>query len=154
MDSDDFLKTVYEQKTKQQFTVRQIYQKLGEQDFRRLEAESIHQLLHQDQENKIIALGGGALSNPFLTESDLQALGFICCLDIPDPVAYERILKQGLPPFLQQEADPFRAFCEQNRNRREIFQKHAHIMLKPADFETTPRDMALHILSVYKETVL
>ena len=137
----------------EKLSVREIYIRLGEEGFRKLEAEAIRSVT-VDGQPKIIALGGGALSNSFLTEDDLKKLGVIVCLDVPDSVAFERILKKGLPPFLKDAEDPFAKFSAMNQEKRNLFRKKAHIYLTPAAFEQTPRDIALHILSLYKEKVL
>lgn len=149
-DTDDFLRSVYEKRFSELLTVREIYQKLGEEDFRRLEADSIRELT-KAHALAVFALGGGALSNPFLTAEDRKDLGFICCLDVSDEVAYHRVAREGLPPFLQGESDPFEAFCRMNDKRREVFYKEAHACIKPDPFEKLPCDMALHVLSAYKE---
>ena len=152
-DSDDAIQNLYEKEHGEKPSVREIYKKLGETAFRQLEARAVRDLC-SDGKTRVIALGGGALSNPFITEQDREKLGFICCLDVRDDIAYQRILEHGLPPFLQHEEDPFKAFCESNRKRMEVFKKEADTVIRPADFETTPRDVALHILSAYKDMVL
>lgn len=152
-DTDDVLVEMFTAKYGEKLSVREIYIRLGEEGFRKLEAEAIRSVT-VDGQPKIIALGGGALSNSFLTEDDLKKLGVIVCLDVPDSVAFERILKKGLPPFLKDAEDPFAKFCAMNQEKRDLFRKKAHIYLTPAAFEQTPRDIALHILSLYKEKVL
>ena len=69
-----------------------------------------------------------------------------------DEIAYERIIKNGLPPFLQDKSDPFQALCEMNRNRREIFRKQADFILEIAG-ESTPESTAEKILAAYKENL-
>ena len=129
--------------------VREIFRELGETEFRKLEMCAIRELFSEN-DGMITALGGGVLSNPFLTEEDRNMFGFLCCLDVKDEIAYERIIKNGLPPFLQDKSDPFQALCEMNRNRREIFRKQADFILEIAG-ESTPESTAEKIIAAYKE---
>ena len=149
-DTDDFLRLAFEQESGKSLTVREIYKLLGEEAFRQKEAAVIRELT-QRHPLGIFALGGGALSNPFFTAEDRKKLGFICCLDVPDEVAYRRVAREGLPPFLQGEKDPFGAFCRMNDARREVFRREAHACIVPDVFERLASDVAQHVLEVYKE---
>lgn len=149
-DTDECLSLAFEKESGEKRSVREIYQLLGEEAFRQKEAAVIRELTG-NQPPAIFALGGGALSNPFFTAEDRKNLGFICCLDVPDEVAYRRIIREGLPPFLQGEKDPFETFCRMNEARREVFRKEAHACIVPDVFERMASDVAQHVLEVYKE---
>lgn len=142
-DSDDVLREEYNFLSGKNLTVREIYQELGEEKFRKFEAEILRKLWEYD-EKQIIALGGGALSNPFITQKDLHHAGFIVCIDVPDKIAYERILKKGLPPFLQKEKEPFETFRKMNKERRTLFEKTAHLVIH-TDSKSSPDTNALLI---------
>lgn len=144
VDSDDVLREEYNYASGKNLTVREIYSTLGEEAFRKFEAEILRKLWEYDDKG-IIALGGGALNNPFLTEEDLKNAGMIVCIDVDDRIAFERILKKGLPPFLQQEEDPFSAFRKMNEKRREFFQKMAHLIIH-ADGKSSPYTNAQMII--------
>ncbi len=148
-DTDDALQELYCAETGKNMSVREIFRELGETEFRKLEMCAIRELFSEN-DGMITALGGGVLSNPFLTEEDRSMFGFLCCLDVKDEIAYERIIKNGLPPFLQDKSDPFQALCEMNRNRREIFRKQADFILEIAG-ESTPESTAEKIIAAYKE---
>ena len=75
-DSDDALQMLYCKESGRDLTVREIFQTLGEDGFRRLEMRALRNLFSGDG-SKIIALGGGVLSNPFFTEDDRRELGFL-----------------------------------------------------------------------------
>ena len=90
------------------------------------------------------------LSNPNFTADDRASLGFLCWLDTPDTTAYERILKNGLPPFLSKEADPFEAFRKMNDERRIVFRKQADAAVRPTA-GSTPEGTAQTILTMYRE---
>jgi len=129
--------------------MREIYRALGEDAFRRLEADSVR-LAVNEADFCVLALGGGVLSNPYLTDRDIRSLGFLCCIDVPDEVAFQRIKEEGLPPFLASEPDPFSAFAASNSKRRTVFQRTAHKIIKP-DPAGTPGETAEQIISAWKE---
>lgn len=150
LDTDEILRKMYEQRTKENCTVRMIYQKLGEQDFRKLEVEAVRSA-YNSLNSSIIALGGGVLSNPGITQNDLVQLGFICWLDIDDETAFARIRKDGLPPFLASEPDPFAAFCKRNIRIREACRKAAQCRIIT---DTEVNITAEKIINAYKETAV
>ena len=149
-DTDEFLKTLFAARTGRDLTVREIYREMGETRFRLLEAEAVRILPAGQSGGRIVALGGGVLTNPNFTADDRASLGFLCWLDTPDSVAYERILKNGLPPFLAEEADPRAAFVRMNDGRRAVFRKNADAAVRPTA-ESTPEETARIILSMYRE---
>ncbi len=150
-DSDDALQVLYYHETGSDLSVREIFRTLGEEGFRRLEMRALRNLFSGDGK-KIVALGGGVLTNPFFTEDDREKLGFLCCVDVPDKVAYQRIMKNGLPPFLREKTDPFGAFCEMNQTRRAVFRSQADFILEITNgSEAIPEQTAERILSAYKE---
>lgn len=150
-DSDDALQELYCTETGQDLSVREIFRTLGEEGFRQLEVRALRKLFSGDGK-MIVALGGGVLSNPFLTEDDRKTFGFLCTVDVPDQLAYERIVQNGIPPFLSGKEDPFQALCEMNRSRRSIFREHADFIVEIKNAsEAIPEITAEKILSAYKE---
>ena len=149
VDSDDILREEYNYTTGSNLSVREIYRTLGEEKFRKFEAEILRKLWEYE-EKSIIALGGGALSNPFLTPEDLKNAGMIVCIDVPDKIAYERIVRKGLPPFLQKEENPFEAFRTMNEDRRAVFNKMAHLIIH-ADGKSSPDTNAEAILDACRK---
>lgn len=150
-DTDDMLKEYYNRSTGLDMTVREIFLELGETGFRQLEVKALRMLFSGD-DGIIIALGGGVLSNPFLTDDDRKELGFLCCIDVQDEIAFQRILLNGLPPFLMDKEDPFEALCEMNLGRRAMFRKYADFIVEVGDAaNATPEKTAEKILSAYGE---
>ena len=149
-DTDEFLAALFAARTDRHLSVREIYRELGETRFRLLEAEAVRLLPAGEDGGRIVALGGGVLTNPNFTPEDRASLGFLCWLDTPDDVAYERILRNGLPPFLAREADPRAAFGKMNDERRIVFRKNADLVLRPEP-ESTPEETARAILSIYQK---
>ena len=130
-----------------QRSVREIFAAEGESFFRQLEAEVLKELT-SSRERMVIALGGGALSNPFVDSKVKENLGFKVWLDTDDHTAFERIKEKGLPPFLKDAADPEQAFKEMNIARKAVFTSLCEVRCVPA---ATPHYTALHILSLFKD---
>lgn len=127
-DSDTELEKAFYQQSGSRCSCRDIFKILGEEKFREFESEVIRSLISGEQ--TVIALGGGAVSNPFVDVETLRQLGHIVWLDVADEIAYRRVERKGLPPFLAESADPFRSFCEMNRKRREEFSKVADTVFR------------------------
>lgn len=147
-DSDDALRELYCRESGKELSVREIYRELGEEGFRKLEVRALRNLF-QEGTFRILALGGGVLSNPFLTSEDRKNMGYLCCIDVPDEVAYERVVRGGLPPFLNGKENPYKAFCEMNQSRRSVFREAADLIVEPAP-EGSPEETAKIIISNYE----
>ncbi len=110
--------------------VRALYKKVGEQRFRELEAETVRKFIASAPSSAVVALGGGVVSNPFLTPDDLRALGLIVWMDVPVPTAFERMAREGFPPFLADKPDPFGEFNRICDARRPVFRAAADAVLE------------------------
>lgn len=147
IDSDDELLKLWQKRfpDAKEKTVRDIYRTLGETEFRRLEADTLLEISRRSGA-QITALGGGALSNSFVTPEILSGLGSIIWIDVPDEVAWKRVAAGGLPPFLSNAADPEAEFIRSNAARKAVFKKYAALKISPTP-EDSPRDTALRILA-------
>lgn len=143
-DSDDEIVRLYKERTSKSLTVRQLYRQLGEEDFRKLERDALAQLAER-QGAMAVSLGGGALSNPFVTDELLHKLGEVIWLDIPDNIAWERVKANGIPPFLANADDPEAEFYRTNTARKEVFARCAKWVIQPEPGDT-PQRVALRIL--------
>ena len=110
--------------------VRALYRETGETRFRELEAESVRKFIASAPCPAVVALGGGVVSNPFLTPGDLRALGLIVWMDVPVPTAFERMAREGFPPFLADKPDPFGEFVRICDARRPVFRAAADAVLE------------------------
>jgi shikimate kinase len=122
-DSDAELEKQFYMDSGSRCSCREIFKYLGEEKFRELEALVITGLVSDVP--KVIALGGGAVSNPFLKRDILKSLGRIVWLDTDEEIAYKRVIKNGLPPFLADAEDPRKRFSEMNSKRRQLFSQVA-----------------------------
>ena len=110
--------------------VRALYRETGETRFRELEAETVRKFIASAPCPAVVALGGGVVSNPFLTPGDLRALGLIVWMDVPVPTAFERMAREGFPPFLADKPDPFGEFVRICDARRPVFRAAADAVLE------------------------
>ena len=110
--------------------VRALYKEVGETRFRELEAETIRKFTATAPSPAVVALGGGVISNSCLTPGDLHALGAIVWLDVPVPTAFERMAREGLPPFLADKPDPLAEFERICAVRRPLFREAADAVLE------------------------
>ena len=110
--------------------VRALYREVGETRFRELEAETVRKFIASAPCPAVVALGGGVVSNPFLSPGDLRALGLIVWLDVPVPTAFERMAREGLPPFLADKPDPSVEFNRICAARRPVFRAAADAVLE------------------------
>ena len=143
VDSDELIEQMDEQKR----SVREIFATEGEEYFRKKEAQVLENLANAN-DKVIIALGGGALSNTFVSKDVKEKLGFKVWLNTDDEVAFKRILENGLPPFLQNSPDPKQAFVDMNIARKAVFAQDCEVNCIP---KKSAHYTALHILSLYKD---
>jgi shikimate kinase len=122
IDTDELLEAKYFELEKNPLNSREIYNLNGEDYFRSLEADVIHSLVAEKDEDKtqVIALGGGVPSNPQLGP-ELKKLGRFIYIKNEPPVLFKRIAAKGLPKFLQGEK-PYEKFLQlyYERERRYI----------------------------------
>ncbi len=117
VDTDRLLEEEFARRNGRSASTREIFRELGEEAFRRFEADTVASL-SGGSVCRVIALGGGAAVNPFLPAEVLRDLGFRVFLDVSDEVAFARVLRGGLPPFLAGAPDPFAEFQRINAARR------------------------------------
>ena len=146
IDADDALFDLWHRRNPgtPESSVREIYRRLGETEFRRLEADTLEEISLRNGA-QVVALGGGALSNSFVSPETLARLGSVVWIDVPDEVAWERVCAGGLPPFLSSAPDPRAEFARSNQERRKLFERCAALKITP-DAGDSPRDTALRIL--------
>ena len=130
--------------------VRALYREVGEARFRELEAETVRRFTASAPGRAVVALGGGVVSNPVLSPDDLHALGLILWLDVPVPTAFERMAREGFPPFLADKADPFGEFNRICDTRRPVFRAAADAVLELP--EVLPAEEAIDLMLAVLES--
>ena len=139
-DTDEMLETLHEGLTGERLPFRQIYIKIGEHAFRRLESNVIQQLKHI--QNSIIALGGGLILDP-QSAAALAKLGQLVYLKVSKETLKKRILGKQLPAFLD-SADPEKAFEQFYNERKTQYEATPALSI---DLETKTQDQVVLELS-------
>lgn len=104
-DTDTLLEKLYFEQSGEKASCREIFRQLGEENFRRLEADAIMGFAASATGKWVAALGGGAVANQFIPWQKLTVLRVMA--DAPEEVIRERILASGIPPFLGGSIDSF-----------------------------------------------
>ena len=120
VDTDAELEAEFARRTGRAAGTREIFRELGE------EADVIRSLA-DSPEFRVIALGGGVVSNRFVEPETLRRLGLGVWLDIRPEIAYPRVLRRGLPPFLASAADPEAEFLRIHHEREPGFRAFAEL---------------------------
>jgi len=124
-DTDKLIEEYYYKAYCSELNCREIYRKVGEKIFRKMETELIKFMLSKSKNatnNAIIALGGGLIANQEV-QPLLKQLGKVVFLQVPYQILYRRIIKKGVPPFLDAQS-PYESFMELCR-QREIYYLNA-----------------------------
>ncbi|KAG6558976.1 Shikimate kinase 2 [Candidatus Rhabdochlamydia oedothoracis] len=87
-DTDNLVASLYQLKTGQYISVREIFKSEGEVYFRRLEKQTLPLLTHV--KNSIIAVGGGLVLDPF-NRQFLKKIGKLVYLKVKRKIIQERI---------------------------------------------------------------
>lgn len=130
--------------------VRALYKEVGEPRFRELEAQAIRKFIAAAPSPAVVALGGGVVTNPALAPDDLHALGLLVWMDVPVPTAFERMAREGLPPFLADKPDPLGEFNRICDVRRPVFRAAAEAVLELP--EVLPVEEAIDRLLIVLES--
>ncbi|MCH9757379.1 MAG: AAA family ATPase [Gammaproteobacteria bacterium] len=122
LDTDDLIIKAFSASKKHAIT--SIYQTLGEQGFRTLEADCVQNL--KGLKNTIIATGGGTLLHAPNTKK-LRALGEMIYLNVSSDVLLQRLSKlTPAPRFIDSDC----TFKQYLKSRDDIYQKAADYVLK------------------------
>lgn len=118
VDTDAEIEKLYFQQEKKTLTVREIFQKEGEDKFRLLEKETLFSLKNHSQ--AVIALGGGSLDEK--SASFLMQIGDLFYLKASFELILKRIESQKLPAFVEKSQQPLAALQELFEQRSRFFQ--------------------------------
>lgn len=109
-------------------SIRELYKNEGKAAFMAQETASLEQYLSSSPQNTIISLGGGACDNKRLISLAKES-GTMIYLKVPEEILLKRILKGGVPPFL----DPLNvkgSFSELYKSRDALYGKFSDIVIE------------------------
>ncbi len=128
VDSDELIETNYMLLNGEKLSCREIFCKVGRDAFRQLETEAIKQLIestNEDDQSRVISVGGGVADNPGVSAEMLKQLGFVVFINVDIENAWERVIANGVPAYLQEESDPEKVFAEMSSKRIEFYSGNA-----------------------------
>lgn len=128
-------------------TIRDIYARHGEQHFRQLESEVVHEISQYD--HQLISTGGGVLLTYPETAQALKDCGKIVWLTAPAEVLWRRINADPVRQTGRPASDPatgWESFQQAMAERESLYKQWADVVL---DIEQdAPQAVAQKILSV------
>ena len=137
VDTDELLSSAYAVQYSAEVSAvspREIMKKHGDDFFRRFEAGVIRDLIAEHSSGTVVALGGGVPCNAFLDADELKKLGVNVYLEVTAQTAFERIVADGIPPFLQ-DGDPWKAFQQMYEERLPYYSRIADLHISVKDEE-------------------
>ncbi len=145
IDFDEKIEELFSDREGEALGVREIYEQHGKnifRDYERLAAESIVSDRRKNRKEPLVAaLGGGIIDNAEAWAVIKQA-GLIIYIDEDPEILYERIIKNGIPPFLS-SGNPRQDFLQLHKRRSSSYRKDADLTLS---LEGRPIDGALNLL--------
>jgi len=132
-DTDDLIILDYKRNSGKDFSIREVFSKYGEDAFKLKEEEILSKLSSylSDGKSTIISLGGRLPLNDNITDV-LKKLGFLIFIDVPVDVLYKRVMKKGIPPFLD-ENNPEKSFKNLYEIRKKKYYDLADLVVKVED---------------------
>lgn len=128
----------------QPLSVREYYKKEGKENFMKKEYEALFHFLKTHNEDKVIALGGGICDN-YKALNLCKKNGTLLFIKVNEKTLYERIILDGIPPFL--EGNSKEKFSKLFKKREEIYLKNADLIIEIKDqpIEDTAKDIEKNV---------
>lgn len=143
VDTDEYVENLFFEETSEKATRREIFKKLGDYGFRKMENQVLTKL--SNLQNLVISLGGGTVTSKE-NKGLVKALGTIIYLTNDRKVIYERLMnKGGMPAYLNPEA-PFESFELLAEQREPVYEAIADIKFNTGTL--TPLEAASQITSL------
>lgn len=134
-------------------SIREFYRTEGAEAFKELEVVSLRSYLDSRDTSVpgllIIATGGGACDNPPLVDL-MRATGILLYLEVPEKTLFDRIMKNGIPPFLSAD-QPETSFHDLYVHRDGRYRQISDYMVRLSDWQSVPEQgklLASFILEV------
>lgn len=126
---DSELEKAHFKSKKEKLTFREIYQKYGQGNFRRLETSVLKMISGElVGKNYVLACGGGTPLSA-VNRKILIKLGKVIYLKPDTEALLERVITSGIPPFFSDNKDPEKSLTELLKVRGPIYSKLAHVTL-------------------------
>ncbi len=125
-ETDARIEQRYRKRTGRDASFREIWGELGEEGFRAMEREVVDEILQED--SAVVGTGGSTLFDPVLRES-LCRDALVVLVHAPAEVLWERVKGGGLPAYLKDEPDPFRAFSGRVTHAADIVRPLARLVI-------------------------
>ncbi len=125
-DLDDELE--YEFSPDRKFSFREIYKKEGKSGFHGLEVKALKRIAGLGMDNPVLSLGGGTVENTDAMNI-VERLGLSVYLKEDEEVLFERIIRTGIPPFLEGD-DPASVFHSLYERRNSLYLSKADVIIQ------------------------
>jgi shikimate kinase len=122
-------------------SLRAYFAEYGAETFRRYEASTLSSLI-EDRFRGILACGGGIVDNREAIEL-LEGASLIVYLTAEFNILYERVIRGGVPPFLDPR-DPYESFLSLARRRDAAYRERADIVVPVIDITVSE---AAHVVA-------
>ena len=129
-------------------SIREFYRNEGKERFMEEEARCVKSFCESHKDGFILSLGGGAADNTGLMDY-MKSEGKIVYLVRDERILLERILKKGVPPFLDQN-DISGSFHRIYTSRDAVYRKYASLIITLGEYGDKEETCDL-ILSCIKE---
>ncbi len=117
----------YEFSPDRKFSFREIYRTEGKSVFLELEVKALKRIAGLNLKNAVLSLGGGTVENPEAM-SIVKRIGISVYLKENENVLFKRIIKTGIPPFLEGD-NPAALFHDLYERRDSLYLSEADIII-------------------------
>ncbi|NIA12609.1 MAG: chorismate synthase [Nitrospiraceae bacterium] len=148
LETDEEIEQLYACQNGENLSCREIYQKLGEMQFRAFEAKVVE--LMTDDDWRLVMTGGSVMFNPDARRR-LREGSIIIYLTAPDEVLWERATKNGMPPWLEGSGGRQR-FSDRVALYGEVVQPFADLWLDTS--EGMPQELAERLTEMLAQELL
>jgi shikimate kinase len=141
IDLDARIEEHYAQQHGHEKTFREIYRELGEQEFRKWEHDLIAVLAKEG--DLVFSVGGGTVMH----EENLRMvrdIGTMIYIQVDADVLYERIMRDGIPAFLDAEK-PRESFDRLYSERKPVYEECADLVVDTSGFDIEQSAIKLQI---------
>ncbi|MFW5893908.1 MAG: shikimate kinase [Verrucomicrobiota bacterium] len=137
-ETDARIEQRYRKRTGREVRFREIWNELGESGFREMEREVVDEIIRENP--AVVGTGGSTLFDPTVREL-LCRDAFVVLVHAPAEVLWERVKGGGLPAYLKDEPDPFRAFAGRVAHAEDLVRPMARLVIDTGELS---RDEAVN----------